>query len=217
LPFRNWLFDFDGTLVDSAALHDSAYRQALDEHSPELRSAYAYDAVRGKATREAFAALGAREPQLTLLTSTKQRTYRDFVAQQRLQTFTGAQELLGTLTDLGCAIFLVTSGSRESVLTALSHTRLGCSFSGVTTAEDVRVGKPAPTPYLCCMESFGLQPRACVVVEDAVNGVVAARRAGVAVFGVHDASLVTCADQFFPSLGALERWIDSRNEGAEVP
>jgi beta-phosphoglucomutase-like phosphatase (HAD superfamily) len=82
----------------------------------------------------------------------------------------------------------------------------------------VRVGKPAPEPYLCCMESFGLQARTCVVVEDAMSGVVAARRAGIAVFGVHDSSISAWVDQFFSSLSELERWvIDLRSREAAVP
>ena len=206
LPFRNWLFDFDGTLVDSSPLHDASYRQAIDEHMPELAARFRYDQVKGKPTLDAFVELGASEAKRELLTAAKQRAYRDLVAQQ-LAPFSGASELLNTLASCRGTRFLVTSGSRGSVTAALTHTGLARYFNGVITADDVHLGKPAPDPYLRCMESFELDPAACVAVEDAPSGVISARQAGIAVLGVNDSSISRIVDQFFPTLSELNRWI----------
>ena len=202
------LIDFDGTLVDSSPLHDSAYREVLRQYEPELLRHYRYDSVKGRSTREALTVLGVHDAKdLELLTAAKQRAYRDLLS--RLEPLPGARQVLEALRAIGSTTYLVTSGSRTSVLSALRSTGIGGFFSGVVTGDDVRAGKPAPDPYLLCLRRHGLRPRSCLVVEDSVNGVISARKAGLRVIGVHDGDLAGLADGFFPSLWDLERWIHS--------
>jgi HAD superfamily hydrolase (TIGR01509 family) len=203
----NVLFDFDGTLADSDPLHDSAYRQVLREHMPELSRHYRYDDVKGRPTREALLALGVPEAKLALLTLAKQQAYR--VLLFRLELLPGARQLLETLGVAGSARYLVTSGSRVSVMSALHATGIERSFGGVITADDVRAGKPSPEPYRCCMRRHGLDPRTCVAVEDSMSGVISARKAGIPVIGVHDSETAEWVDEFFPSLWDFEQWIHS--------
>ena len=206
----NLLFDLDGTLVDSGPLHDSAYRQVLQQHMPELLQHYRYDSVKGRSTRDAFVALGIHEAkELVLLTLAKQQTYRDLILRRRLELLPGAQQLLDVLCAMGSTMFLVTSGSRTSVMSALRSTGIEQVFSGVITSEDVRVGKPAPEPYQCCLQRHGLHPRMCIAVEDSMSGIMSARRASLPVIGVHDTEIAVWVDEFFSSLWDFEQWIHS--------
>lgn len=206
----NLLFDFDGTLVDSGPLHDFAYHQALERHLPELLACYDYDSVKGKPTREALAGLGVRkQDDLDVLTLTKQRIYRTTIIEGRLELLPGARQLLSTLTAIGFTLFLVTSGSRDSIMPALRSTHIDDFFSGVVTADEVDAGKPAPDLYLYCLERFGLDAHTCIVVEDAISGVVAARRAGLPVIGVHTGGIAEWVDRFFPSLWDFKQWIEA--------
>jgi HAD superfamily hydrolase (TIGR01509 family) len=200
---RNWLFDCDGTLLDTGSLHELAFRQALQEHLPERQAHFCYDAVKGRATREVFAELGVEEPLLEILTTAKQRIYRELAVQGRVNLFSGAQQLLDILSCLGSALFIVTSGSDASIRSVLQATRIERMFCGVITANDVARAKPAPELYLCCLQRFGLHACDCVVVEDAMSGVLAARSAGLAVIGVHNASIAGVVDEFFPCLSQL--------------
>jgi HAD superfamily hydrolase (TIGR01509 family) len=210
----NVLFDLDGTLVDSGPLHDAAYRKVLREHMPALSQPYRYDNVKGRPTREAWTALGVRDAkELSLLTLAKQQAYRALLV--RLELLPGARQVLDALRAVGSAMFLVTSGSRVSVMSALRAT--GIAFRGVTTADDVRAGKPAPEPYLCCLRRHGLHPRTCVAVEDSMSGVISARKAGLPVVGVHDSGIAGSVDEFFPSLLDFERWIHSHAVRGAVP
>jgi HAD superfamily hydrolase (TIGR01509 family) len=202
------LIDFDGTLVGSSPLHDAAYRQVLQEHRPELLRHYRYDRVKGMSTRDALTALGVREAgELELLTVAKQQAYRGLLF--RLELLPGARQLLEALRAIGSAMFLVTSGSRTSVMSALRSTGIEQFFSGVVTGDDVRVGKPAPDPYQCCLRRHGLHPRTCVAVEDSMSGVTSARRAGLPVIGVHDSEIAVSTDEFFASLWDFGRWLSS--------
>jgi HAD superfamily hydrolase (TIGR01509 family) len=177
---------------------------------PELLQHYRYDSVKGRPTREAFAALGVHEAkELELLALAKQQTYRDLMLRRRLELLPGAQQVLEALSAMGSTMFLVTSGSRASIMSALRSTGIEQVFSGVITGEDVRVGKPAPEPYQCCLQRYGLHPRMCIAVEDSMSGVISAKRARIPVIGVHDSEIAVWVDEFFSSLWDFEQWIHS--------
>ena len=79
---------------------------------------------------------------------------------------------------------VATSASRYDADRLLGRTGLRDRFDVVVTAEDVRRGKPDPEVYLLAARGLGLPPAHCLVFEDAVVGVQAARSAGMRVIGV---------------------------------
>lgn len=205
--WRNVLFDFDGTLVDSSPLHAEAYRRALERHRSDLLDHFSYETLKAKTTRDGFKSLGiGDEMMLECLTAEKQRFFREAVAEGRLAPLPGVRELLTALSATGRRLFLVTSGSSASVSAALRACALATQFEGMVTADDVDRGKPSPDGFLLCLSRFGLAPAASVVVEDATSGVAAARTAGLAVIAVHDATLVGQADFYFRDLHSLREW-----------
>jgi HAD superfamily hydrolase (TIGR01509 family) len=210
------LFDFDGTLANSAALHDRAFRAAITRHMPGMLGKYNYDTVTGRTTREAFIDLGVCDPKvLEMVTFVKQRRYIDEIKKRRLDLLPGARHLLATLAEKGFNLFLVTSGSKGSIMTALRSTRIARFFRGVVTADDVSRGKPSPEPYVYCLNRFGLDARASIAIEDAANGVIAAKKAGLPVVGVNNGKISSFVDAFFPSLVELEKWVGTVSEKGE--
>jgi HAD superfamily hydrolase (TIGR01509 family) len=81
-----------------------------------------------------------------------------------------------------CAV--ATSARRIDTDQLLSRLGLRERFAAMVTAEDVRLGKPNPEVYLLAARAIGVEPSDCVVFEDAIVGVQAARRAGMRVIGV---------------------------------
>ncbi len=204
--WRNYLFDFDGTLVDTSPLHAEAYHRVLEDRRPDLAAGFDYPALKGKTTRAGYAALGVPEADLDGFTAAKQRLFREAVVAGRMYIMPGAVELLNMLAARGDGLFLVTSGSFGSVSEALKAALLTNLFRGIVTADDVTNGKPAPDPFLLCLERFGLDPKQSVVVEDALSGVQSGHAAGLPVIAVHDRSLDGEAEMFFPDLNALRAW-----------
>lgn len=174
------LFDLDGTLVDSSHAHAAAFVATLRPDHPGLAARFDYPLHQGRPTIEVFRLLGLTDPaQIAALTVRKQQLYRTDLAASRVALFPGVRPLIQQLADAGKRLFVVTGASRASATQTLAATGLDRFFAGVTTADDVTPGKPDPAPYRHTLARHQLAADACLVIEDAANGVVSARSAGI--------------------------------------
>jgi sugar-phosphatase len=182
------LFDLDGTLVDSTASVLRNWRRVaalLGRDGEDL-----VGNLHGIPGRQVLRMIepGLSEERIReldrVLIDGEVADTRDVVPTQ------GARQLLEAVPTGRWAI--VTSGTRRLALARLGAAGLPVPEIMVT-ADDVRVGKPDPEPFLLAARSLGLPPERCLVVEDAPAGITAARAAGCQVLGV----LTT-----FPSLDA---------------
>jgi beta-phosphoglucomutase len=202
--FQNFLFDFDGTLANSSPLHERAFRSTLAEAAPRALRRFDYAALKGLSTRASFMRLGvADEALLERCVALKQELYRTAVIRGRLKAFPQARAVLSAVIDHGRRNFLVTSGSAESIRLALAALGLAGLFTGIITGEDTAEGKPAPQPYLACLERFGLQRSDAIAIEDAPSGVTSARTAGLRVMGVHNPAVAKLVDFYYDDLSGL--------------
>lgn len=174
------LFDLDGTLVDSSPAHAAAFVAALRPDHPKLAANFDYPSHQGRPTAEVFQLLGLCDPtQVTALTIRKQQLYKAALTAGQVALFPGVHDLLRQLAGAGRRLYVVTGASRASTTIALTATGLDVFLSGVTTAEDASPGKPDPAPFLHTLSRFRLAAADCLVIEDAANGVAAARGAGI--------------------------------------
>jgi len=198
-----FLFDLDDTLIDSAALHEAAFRDVLARRAPDILRHFYYENFKGQPTAVVFRKLGFNdENTVKALTAEKQSEYRRRAANE-LKPIPNAVELLSHLDATGRRLFLVTGGSAESVKGSLSSAGLNRFFQGVIASEDVCEPKPDPEPYKACLEKYGLRAEDSLVVEDSLHGVRAAQSAGIDVVGVNNPLLAYLDDNFFPTLFAL--------------
>lgn len=198
---RTWLFDLDGTLVNSAPLHEAAYRAVLAQERPDLLVGFDYDAVAGLSTRDTLESMGLDDGAVLHLTGLKQRLYRDSIP--GLQAMPGAMALLEQLQARGCIIGIVTGASRVSALRALQQAGLSDFVSALVAADDVLHGKPDPEPFLAALGALQADPGQTLVVEDAETGLTAAKAAGLTVIGVHNPALRDPSDIYFDDLNRL--------------
>ncbi|WP_320669217.1 HAD family hydrolase [Patulibacter defluvii] len=96
----------------------------------------------------------------------------------------GAVELVTTLKAERVPVAMATNAARGFATKALDRAGQSDAFPVVLTVEDVAAPKPAPDLYLAAAEALGVDPRACVAVEDSPTGVASARAAGMTVIGV---------------------------------
>jgi HAD superfamily hydrolase (TIGR01509 family) len=98
----------------------------------------------------------------------------------------GVKEFLGLLHEKGLTMGIATSNSRELVDHMLANHGIRQFFSKIRTSCEVEKGKPHPDVYLKVAEDMGIAPDNCLVFEDTLAGVMAARSAGMKVFAVAD-------------------------------
>jgi HAD superfamily hydrolase (TIGR01509 family) len=96
----------------------------------------------------------------------------------------GAVELVGALRAAGTPLGLASNSSREFVDKALRVAGLDDAFDVTVAGDEVAHPKPAPDGYLAAAAALGVDPAACVALEDSRPGVAAARAAGMTVIGI---------------------------------
>jgi len=183
---RAAVFDMDGTLVDNMRFHNTAWVEMARRHGLDVPVERFEREFAGKKNEEIFPLLLGRPvppEELNRLAEEKESMYRQAYA-KHLAPLAGAVELLERMRKAGVRLAVATAAppaNRQLVLDGLGLRRL---FEHVVGAEDVAHGKPAPDIYLKAARALGVEPAACVAFEDAVNGILSARAAGMVAVGV---------------------------------
>jgi HAD superfamily hydrolase (TIGR01509 family) len=139
----------------------------------------------------------------------KKRTYEIYLelVPARLQAFPGAQTLVRACQASGLKLALASSADPIKIDANLRKIGLPPeSWDAMVTGEDVERKKPAPDIFLAAARKLGLAPAHCVVIEDAVNGIQAAKAAGmrcVAVAHTFAAEQLQQADLVRSSIAAV--------------
>lgn len=186
-----YLFDLDGTLVDSLPVHEWCFRQVLDARYPRVVDTFQYSEFLGWRTEAVFRALRLTSDAAAIraLAAEKQRAYREAVDGGMVQLFPNVREVLELLSERGRRLYVVTGASAKSTAMVLDRTHLRELVTGYITGDDTHASKPDPDPFLQALGCFHLEPHACLTIEDSEDGALASERAGVAAVLVnHDRS-----------------------------
>lgn len=179
------IFDMDGVLIDSEALHNAAISAALAQYGVNLPSSIfaeltgTTDAQFLEHASQTY--FGSSVSAATLLES-KQRFF--VATEDQVQAIPGALAFLRSVRKEASATALVTSALRHNQELAFARFGLHPWFDTVVTAEDVTHGKPHPEPYLTAVVRLGIPAAECLVIEDSLHGLSAARAAGCRTLGL---------------------------------
>jgi HAD superfamily hydrolase (TIGR01509 family) len=177
--FKAYLFDCDGTIVDSMPLHYLAWNKALAEWRCEFAESLFY-AWGGMPVAEIIATLN-RDQGLSMPVEDV-RTRKEAYYLEQLGRLQAVPEVLEVIEARhGQVPFAVVSGSaRESVTASLDALNLLDRFDTLVCAGDYLRGKPDPEPFLVAAARLGVAPADCLVFEDTDMGIQAATAAGMA-------------------------------------
>jgi len=202
---RAFIFDMDGLMIDSEPLAIESWQtivrpfghridEILFQQMLGLRGIECAAMLRERFHLPMAAEALARQRNDTLLASLP----------GRLKAMPGLRELIAELQVRGLKRAIATSGERRYVAAVICGLNLDGAFDTTVVAEDVRRGKPAPDVYLLAAERLGLPSSQCLVLEDALNGVRAAKAAGMTCVAVPNqlsrALDFAAADAVMPSL-----------------
>jgi sugar-phosphatase len=200
-PFAGVLLDMDGTLIDSIASVERSWIRWCTEYGVDPSRLRGFHGV---TAANVIAQLLPEEQRAAAFDRILAIEVADV---DGIVVLPGAAELLGALARAGVPTAIVTSGTRDLAEARIAATRLPHP-PVVVTASDVTRGKPWPDPWLEGARRLGVEPAQCLVLEDAVAGLRAARDAGcralVGVLGTtpHD-ELAAVADLVVPDVGHL--------------
>jgi HAD superfamily hydrolase (TIGR01509 family) len=183
---RGFLFDLDGTLVDSERETAEAMARAIERGLGIRIEQYDKDFIIGRSWVAIYDSLRERYPAITwtrdhlVVETVKMRA--EVFDDLGVAVLPGAREVLAWTQAHPRA--LVTGSSRVEALQVLPRIGPMASFEVMFAAEDVPSSKPDPAGYRLAMARLGLEPPHCLVVEDSVNGIAAGRAAGCLVVAV---------------------------------
>jgi HAD superfamily hydrolase (TIGR01509 family) len=198
------IWDLDGTLVNTSDLHFAAWSRIMEEHGRPF-------------SYEEFArTFGRRNPEILkilfgdsldpatvdALGDHKEELFRAAAQEKGVPLLPGATTIVQELDRQGWRQAIGSSAPRENITFLLGLTDLAPYMTAIVSMEDTNAGKPDPEVFLKAAGKLGTPPAWCVVVEDAVFGVQAAKAGGMGCIAVRG--------------GGHSTWEDLKDAGADL-
>jgi HAD superfamily hydrolase (TIGR01509 family) len=188
---RSIIFDLDGVLADSEPWWNQIDAKLLAEYGATYRGEYHQNVV-GVNYRLAVEfykkAFGLSVPTEEMMRRRGEIATEFFAKWVGL--FPHIKEVLEELRQMKLHLAVATSSVGASARPFLDRHQLTGFFEVIVTGEEVERGKPAPDIYLCAADKLGIHADACLVVEDALAGVAAAKAAKMRVVAIPDRRFV---------------------------
>ncbi|MBD3585998.1 HAD family phosphatase [Salinimonas sp. HHU 13199] len=207
------LFDHDGTLVDSEAVHFSLWKSLLDNYGIALSESLHNEMLVGMPVAQnaidvtRHFSLSAKPEDIA---AQKHQLTRDYLKNRAFPLIEDARQAIIRCHQAGYQLGIVTGGSQLSVEQTMQHHHLRKYISLTVSVEDVEHSKPHPESYHKALAIAGLSAGQAAAVEDTMHGMKAAVAAGIrcaviptAQSAAHDFS---AAQASYPS---LTKWLDN--------
>lgn len=179
------LFDIDGTLADTDALHLEAYNAALGPFGHVFDQQRYAKELQGFSTRsvcDRFLASVTPDRQAAIMEE-KEAAFRNLVAGRIVPT-SGLMALLDRADEAGVPMVAVTNAPRLNAELLLNGLHITHRFKAIVIGDELAHGKPHPLPYLEGLRRAGAAAEASMAFEDSRSGVASATAAGIATIGI---------------------------------
>lgn len=206
---RAFIFDMDGTLVDNMYFHTQAWGKMLEENGIEMNAHDFLVKTAGKTNREILPTIfgDISDERIDELGHRKETLYQELFLPER-KAIEGVIEFLEESQKLGIKLAVATAAPNINVEFILDGLDLRKYFGAITTAADVSEGKPNPEIFLKSAEKLNVNPKNCIVFEDAFGGFEAAHRAQMKSIGI---TTVNSAEDILKMDSVVEAHADFTN------
>jgi beta-phosphoglucomutase family hydrolase len=182
IMFANYcvIFDMDGVLADTEPFHYESWVKMATEIGVEFTREI-FKETFGQQSPTITRKLVGSEVEETLVeqwSSLKEKYYREMV-REKLVPLPGVIRIIKQLKSAGFKLAVGSSGPPENVELLLTQLKIKSFFDVIITAADVQKGKPEPEVFLNAAEKLNINPKNCIVIEDAPVGLEAAKSAGM--------------------------------------
>lgn len=186
------IFDLDGSLADSMWLWPEVDRIFLKKYQLTAPDHFE-EQMEGMSYTETARFFLSTFPQLTLTEDELKQEWINMTLElysTKVFLKKGAEQLLEYCRKNNIRLGIATSNTRKLVEAFLNSRNIAHLFQAVVTSCEVGKGKPEPDVYLEAARRLGVAPQSCLVFEDVVQGIRAAKRAGMKAWAVFDAASV---------------------------
>lgn len=203
-PAKAVIWDMDGVISDTAPCHLQSWQKVMARRGVRVTAA-AFRRTFGQRNDIIIGTLlgGRASPEeIEAIAREKEAVFRR-IARDRLRPLPGVGPLLESLRRGGYRLALASSAPMANISFIVRKLGIAGCFDALVSGEDVTEGKPNPQVFLVAAMRLGVDPARCLVIEDAVAGVAAARKAGMfclAVTNTHPAARLREADLVVASL-----------------
>ncbi len=181
MKYSALIFDMDGTLVHNTPTHNQAWQDILAEAGVQIDLNEFNRATTGKKSSEIIRLmLGTQlsDTEVIYWGERKEALYRERFSDYR-EPLQGLLHLLEQATALALPMAVATASPPANISFILDELNLRQYFKIVVGGADIQHGKPNPEIFLKSAQLLGIEPASCLVFEDALGGIEAARRAGM--------------------------------------
>lgn len=180
------IFDMDGVLVDNGRFHFQSWKAMANKLEFDLTEKYFREHMSGRRAIDTLRHLA--KSKLSLKELNKLDAEKEFIYRQlykgHIKPVKGLKRFLTLLKRHRIKIALATSAPKENVDFTLTAIKMGSFFNVIVGKNHVSKGKPHPEVYLKAAKLLTIDPKNCIVIEDALNGIEAAKRAKMKVIAI---------------------------------
>jgi len=205
---RAVLWDMDGVIANTALFHFEAWRETFHKRGVEFTEEdfkHSFGLRNDSIIRNIMGA-EVSDKEIEAIARDKETNFRHRLP-RHLEPLKGVIKLLKDLKKAGFKMALASSTPKENLDLLTRSLGINDYFEAVISEEDVTEGKPSPQPFLLAAQRLKVLPHNCIVIEDAIAGVQAAKTAGmkcIAVTTTHPRDSLSQADLVVDSLEQVE-------------
>ncbi len=198
------IWDMDGVIADTAPYHLKAWQEVLQKRGINLTEEdfrHSFGQRNDTIIRNALGKEVSRD-EIDTIAREKEAGFRQKIG-QNIKPLPGAIKLIKSLAERGFKLALASSAPIENIQFLIIGLGVNDYFQAIITGRDVTEGKPSPQSFLLAAQRLGIEPKNCIVIEDAVAGVSAAKKAGMrclAITNTHPRTSLTEADLIVDTL-----------------
>ncbi len=181
------IFDLDGTLVDSLPYHHKSWRIFFKNNNIEENDfSEIIKDYKGGGTLELMTSVFGdmyTRGELKKMSDDKEVIFRD-IYKSKVYPIEGLNKFLDNLKENNILLSIGSNAIRKNVLMTIEELGITNYFSSIICGDEVSRGKPDPEMYLKTLSNLKVSKNECIIFEDSIEGVEAARNADIKVVGV---------------------------------
>jgi beta-phosphoglucomutase family hydrolase len=198
------IWDMDGVIADTAPYHLTAWRGTFQKRGVEFTEEdfkHSFG-LRNDTIIRNILGEEVSPNKIEVISREKEADFRRRIGQD-LRPLPGVISLLTSLKEHEVKVALASSAPIENIRLLITGLGIDSCFQAIVSGKDVTEGKPSPQAFLLAAQKVGVEPPNCIVIEDAIAGIAAAKGAGMrclAVTGTHPRESLAGADLIVDSL-----------------